>query len=181
MHTTSIFWEKSSVNVMKYLLPPIDFTGSGPQTLECTNSQTSFDYNDFNFLLAVLVALPIQQDSVSKKKDTAWKDYSAFLVSLNNVNVEKTWILDSGCTHHICKRKEWFFKFRSMSSEIVNTAADPDKQGGSVLRAEGIGDVALRTYVGNQEKGVILRNVYYVLNVRKNLMSVSQIDKRRKE
>jgi len=39
-----------------------------------------------------------------------------------------------------------------MSSEIINTAADPDKQGGSVLRAEGIGDVALRTYVGNQKR-----------------------------
>jgi len=79
------------------------------------------------------------------------------------------------------REKNGFFKFKSMSSEIINTAADPDKQGGSVLRAEDIGDVALRTYVGNQEKGFILRNVYYVPNIRKNLMSVSQIDKRGKE
>lgn len=41
----------------------------------------------------------VKVDKVSKKTDTAsWKDYSAFLVSLNNVNVEETWILDNGCT-----------------------------------------------------------------------------------
>jgi len=39
----------------------------------------------------------------------------------------------------------------------------------------------LKTYVGNKQEAVVFRNVYYVFHLRKNLMSVSQIEKKGKE
>lgn len=38
------------------------------------------------------------------------RKFDAFLVSLNYV-IEDVWILDSGSTHHVCKRREWFSNF----------------------------------------------------------------------
>jgi len=102
-------------------------------------------------------------------------------VSLNNVNIEDAWILDSGSTHHVCKRRDWFSNFREMDSVEINTAADPNKQIGATLRAKGMGDIFLKTTVANVEKGIVLRNVYYVPNIRKNLMSMSQIERKGKE
>lgn len=109
------------------------------------------------------------------------KYYDAFLVSLNNVDIEDAWILDSGCTHHVCKWRDWFSNFREMDSEVINTAADPSKQSGTTLRAKGMDDIFLKLSVANEEKGIVLRNVYYVPNVRKNLMSMSQIERKGKE
>ena len=47
-----------------------------------------------------------------------------------------------------------------------------------ILQAKGIGDIMLRMQVGNSIKRVVLNDVYYVPEVRKNLMSVSQIEKK---
>lgn len=123
-----------------------------------------------------------KKDGIHKKYDTKQKkDYDAFLMFLNNVEIEDSWILDSGCTHHVCKQRDWFTNFRKIDSEVINTAADPSKQNGATLRAKGMGDIFLKTYVANVEKGIVLRNVYYVPNIRKNLMSVSQIERKGKE
>lgn len=117
-----------------------------------------------------------RRSSVKQKRD-----YDAFLMFLNNVEIKDSWILDSGCTHHVCRRRDWFTNFREMDSEVINTAADPSKQNGATLRAKGIGDIFLKTSVANVERGIVLRDVYYVPNVRKNLMSVSQIERKGKE
>ena len=29
------------------------------------------------------------------------------------------WILDTGCTFHMCPHKEWFFKFEEVDDEVV--------------------------------------------------------------
>lgn len=109
------------------------------------------------------------------------KEYDAFLMSLNNVEIEDSWILDSGCTHHVCRRRDWFINFREMDSEIINTAADSNKQNGATLRAKGTGDIFLKASVSNVEKDIVLRDAYYVPNIRKNLISVSQMEKKGKE
>jgi len=88
---------------------------------------------------------------------------------LNNVEIEDFWFLDSGCTHYECKRREWFTNFRKMDSKVINTAADPSKQNGATLRAKGIGDIFLKTSIANVEKGIVLQEVYYVPNIRKNV------------
>ncbi|KMQ89263.1 rna-dependent dna polymerase [Lasius niger] len=47
------------------------------------------------------------------------KDLDAFLVSLNNLDVEESWLLDSGCTHHVCKRRDWFQNFQEIEEETI--------------------------------------------------------------
>jgi len=103
-----------------------------------------------------------------------------FLMFSNNVEKKDSWILGSGCTH-VCKRREWFTNFREMDSEVINTAADPSKQNGATLRIKGMGDIFLKISIANVEKGIVLQDVYYVPNIRKNLMSVSQIERKGKE
>ncbi|XP_076290892.1 uncharacterized protein LOC143214128 [Lasioglossum baleicum] len=99
-------------------------------------------------------------DTRTKRND------EAFLVSLNTIDVDEAWVLDSGSTHHVCKRREWFSTFRELDSEIVNTAANPSKHGGAILTAKGIGNVVLKTSVNG---------------IRKNLMSVSRIGRKEKQ
>lgn len=103
---------------------------------------------------------------------------AAFLLSLNSVDLDDTWLLDSGCTHHVSNRKDWFMSFEELNVEMVNTAADPQKQSGATLHAKGVGKIILRMYVGNPVRRIVLDNVYYVPHIRKNLMSVSQIEKK---
>jgi len=115
-----------------------------------------------------------------KRNDKSKRNLDAFLISLNNLDIEDTWLLDSGCTHHVCRQRNWFQNFRELEGETVNTAANTEQKY-SQLHAKGVGDIVLKTYVGNKQEAVVLRNVYYVPHLRKNLMSVSQIEKKGKE
>lgn len=42
-------------------------------------------------------------------------------------------------------------------------------------------DIVLKTFVGNAQKVIVLRNVYYVSHIRKNLISISQIERKGKK
>ncbi|CAK9810841.1 Retrovirus-related Pol polyprotein from transposon TNT 1-94 [Anthophora quadrimaculata] len=88
------------------------------------------------------------------------KDNDAFLVSLNNVNIDNTWLLDSGCTHHVCRDRKWFTNFRELKSEVVNTAADSTKRSAATLEAKGIGNITLKTLVSDKESWIVLHNVH---------------------
>ncbi|KAK2578233.1 hypothetical protein KPH14_001018 [Odynerus spinipes] len=81
----------------------------------------------------------------SRRVDPKTKSNSdAFLITLNYVNIEDVWVLDSGSTHHVCKRREWFTEFKEINFQMINTAADPEKSG-AILYAKGIGSVLERT------------------------------------
>ncbi|KAK2574690.1 hypothetical protein KPH14_012973, partial [Odynerus spinipes] len=71
--------------------------------------------------------------------------------------------------------------FREIQIEHINTAADTNGSGKPVLEAKGVGEIEIKTFVGNHTEIVILHNVYYVPHIRKNLLSVSQIEQRAKE
>lgn len=104
----------------------------------------------------------------------------SFLVSLNAVDLDDTWLLDSGCTHHICKTCDWFHNFRSINDKVIGTADGTTKSKKDQLIAQGIGDIILMMQVDNEIYEITIHDVYYAPNVRKNLLSISQIEKRRK-
>lgn len=56
---TVVFLVKSSMNVIKYLLPLKDLTGIGPQRSECISSQTSLLCLPLIFVQAFFVDFPM--------------------------------------------------------------------------------------------------------------------------
>lgn len=105
------------------------------------------------------------------------KRNNALLLELNNTQLDDSWLIDSGATHHVCKHKEWFDKYKSITNEIIYSA---DSNSNDTLKAIGIGDIKIQTYVGNKKFDLILLNVYHVSNIRRNLLSVSQIERKHK-
>ncbi|XP_017885133.1 uncharacterized protein LOC108628008, partial [Ceratina calcarata] len=103
---------------------------------------------------------------------------NGFLVSLNNIDMKDSWLLGSGCTKLVCKRRDWFKTFKEVKIEPINMAAE---QSNNKLEAKGIGDIEIKIFVGRQELYVTIHNVYYVPDLRKNLLSASQIEQRSKQ
>lgn len=48
-----------------------------------------------------------------------YKNSSALLLELNNTQLDNSWLLDNGATHHVCKYKEWFDKYKPIANEII--------------------------------------------------------------
>lgn len=73
------------------------------------------------------------------------------------------WYHDSGCTTHMCGRREWFTKYEPHNEEI--TLASSQK-----VVTEGIGEVEVRAKIGKRWTTVTLRNVRFINGMR-NLFS----------
>lgn len=100
-----------------------------------------------------------------------------FLLEVNNTQLGDYWLIDSGATHHVCKHRNLFRNYRRISSEMIYSAADHTK---SNLMAVGIGDIEIETHVDNNVFTLTLQDVYHVPNIRRNLLSVSQIERKDK-
>ena len=109
--------------------------------------------------------------------DTKSKADGSFLLSMKNVNLDDSWLLDSGCTHDVSNRRDWFVNqiFKNLDIDMVNTAANPKKQTGAILKAKGIKSIMLNMLSRQSCKK---NNVYSVPDVRRNLMLVSQIERK---
>jgi hypothetical protein len=93
-----------------------------------------------------------------------------------NVRSENQWIIDSGCTNHMTFSKKFFSEFTPKSGSV--SIADDGK-----LKIAGIGTIPLcvPTRCGttpNSNRTLTLHNVFYVPDIRKNLLSVSQAQRR---
>lgn len=107
-----------------------------------------------------------------------YKGKDSLLLELNNIKTNDTWILDSGATNHVCRYRNRFHNYKSIDSERIYSA---DSKENDELKAIGIGDVDIETIVNNDIYSLTLRNVYYVPNLRRNLMSISQIEAKNKK
>ncbi|CAL8118972.1 unnamed protein product [Prunus armeniaca] len=77
------------------------------------------------------------------------------------------WILDTGCTFHICVVREWFDNYKEVSSGEVLMGDD------SSCPVKGISTVRIRMFDGMIR---VLGNVRYVPRLRKNLISLGTLD-----
>ncbi|KAG5861477.1 hypothetical protein JTB14_023870 [Gonioctena quinquepunctata] len=73
------------------------------------------------------------------------------------------WLLDSGCSAHLTVDKSNLISGETSSKSIITTAAD------------GVGDIQLPVRVSYQSFNVNVQNVYYVPDLKDNLISVRQI------
>ena len=93
---------------------------------------------------------------------------SAGVLVASNMQTEGKWVLDSGCTYHMCPHKHLFSSYQPF-------------EGGKVLMGNnasckviGIGSVRLK-----MSDGIIreLDNVRHILELKRNLISLSMFDK----
>ncbi|UYV69226.1 hypothetical protein LAZ67_6002891 [Cordylochernes scorpioides] len=98
---------------------------------------------------------------------------SEMLTALSCTIPDNFWVIDSGATHHVCNKREWFTNFQGITSDPILTAS-------GTTRAEGCGDIKFKAYVGKHHVDLKLCNVLYVPNVRRNLLSVSSMENKGK-
>ncbi|KAG8475219.1 hypothetical protein CXB51_032079 [Gossypium anomalum] len=90
------------------------------------------------------------------------------LVSTNdNTKLTSEWILDSGCSFHVCPNREWFSTYSSVESGVVHIGNDLSS------KVIGIGTVKIKMHDGTIRT---LSDVRYVPDLRKNLISLSILD-----
>ena len=77
------------------------------------------------------------------------------------------WILDTGCTYHMCPHKEWFFNFEEVDGGIVYMGS------GDVSYINGMGSIRLRNHDGSTR---VLTDVRYVSKFKKNLISLGALE-----
>lgn len=89
-----------------------------------------------------------------------------------NDQSEITWYVDSGSSDHLTKDKSVFHNYCELNTPKVIAAA----KNGVSLMAVGIGNIKARCYVGKRFIDCTIKNVYYVPELRKNLLSVAKIE-----
>jgi len=86
--------------------------------------------------------------------------------------VRDTWIIDSGCTQHMCNSSDMFLNLNQLNENKNMVMGN-----GGILRIDQEGDVGLRV---NTNYGVIdgtFRDVLYAPQIRRNLVSVTRLMK----
>jgi len=77
----------------------------------------------------------------------------------------ETWLIDSGCTHHMTYDKDMFVKLDKTHLSKVRIG------NGDYIEVKGIGDIAIDSDSGKR----IISDVLYVLEIDQNLLSVRQL------
>lgn len=94
-------------------------------------------------------------------------EYSEAL-SIGNRLVKEMWVLDSGCTSHMTTRRDWFSDFEENGSTTILLGDDHS------VESQGQGSIRINTHGGSIK---VLKNVKYVPNLRRNLISTGTLDK----
>ncbi|KAK5773311.1 hypothetical protein PVK06_049617 [Gossypium arboreum] len=77
------------------------------------------------------------------------------------------WILDSGCTYHMCPNKDWFSSPKELEGGIVLMGND------SACKTMGVGTVQFKNHDGSIQ---VLTDVRYVPSLKKNLISLGALE-----
>jgi len=79
---------------------------------------------------------------------------------------KEEWVLDSGCSHHICGRREWFSSYKKCEGKIVTLP------NGKTVKVAGIGEVTMKRHNGRVQK---LTQVRYIPELNRNLISLGKL------
>ncbi|KAK0580490.1 hypothetical protein LWI29_002570 [Acer saccharum] len=102
--------------------------------------------------------------NVASKADN--EDDLAFTVSSLESHSDR-WILDSGCSYHMCPNIQWFSSFQELDGGVVLMGND------NTCQTKGIGIVRLKMHDGTIRR---LTDVRYVPNLKKNIISLGVLD-----
>ena len=99
--------------------------------------------------------------------DSGADDGDLLNVSSGADNGEDSWIMDSGCSFHMCPNKEWLHKYHTFDGGSVLMGNN------SACKTVGIGSVRIRMFDGVIQT---LTDVRHVPELRKNLISLGCLD-----
>ncbi|KAG2692926.1 hypothetical protein I3760_08G075400 [Carya illinoinensis] len=109
-----------------------------------------------------------QQNQPSTANVVDRDDDSDFsLISSSSICHSDEWIMDSGCTYHMCPNRDWFTDFTKIEGGAVLMGND------SACKTQGIGSIRLKLHNGSIKT---LTKVRYVPDLRKNLISLGFLD-----
>ena len=93
------------------------------------------------------------------------RDVAEAYVNMNKANREDMWFLDSGCSNHMCGKKEYFSDFDGSFRDSVKLGNN------SSMVVTGKGNVLLEV------NGIIMiiTGVFYVPDLRNNLLSIGKL------
>ncbi|KAL8157165.1 hypothetical protein AgCh_002031 [Apium graveolens] len=74
---------------------------------------------------------------------------------------KEEWMLDSGCSHHICGRREWFSSYKKCEGP-----------NGKPVKVYGIGEVTMKHHNGRVQK---LTQVRYIPELNRNLILLGKL------
>ncbi|KAF7140776.1 hypothetical protein RHSIM_Rhsim06G0083000 [Rhododendron simsii] len=108
-------------------------------------------------------------DDASSANSLVLADDGDLLIVSEGINTSSRdeWILDSGCTMHVCSKKEFFDTFQEKDSGSLFLSD------GTPCGIQGFGKVKIKMFDGAV---CTLGGVAYVLKLRRNLISLSRMD-----
>jgi len=80
---------------------------------------------------------------------------------------KKSWVLDSGCSYHMCPRKEYFETLTLKEGGVVRLGNS------KACKVQGMGTVRLKMFDGRE---FLLKDVRFVPKLKRNLISISMFD-----
>lgn len=83
------------------------------------------------------------------------------------------WIIDSGASDHMSKRRDWFSTFEEFAEPLKIAVGD-----GKTITACGRGNINIITYANDKEMSTIMHDVLFVPGIVYNLFSVTCAGKR---
>ena len=87
---------------------------------------------------------------------------------------DSSWVIDTGCTQHMTNNKSWLQGYKELERPIPVYTGDAR----GPMQAVGSGDFYFKALVNGRQKESRLVRVLYVPNLRRNLFSVQQADKK---
>ena len=91
-------------------------------------------------------------------------DKKIFMATDSKDSLDETWILDTGSTQHMTFQRKFIWNFRKEELRSINLADNTSNA------SVGIGDVKMLLLDG---KAKIIKNVWYVPTLKKNLLSLT--------
>ena len=96
-------------------------------------------------------------------------DGELLTVSGGGSSLPDAWIMDTGCTFHMCPNRDWFHTYEDVDQGSVSMGDE------HIQRIKGMGTVRIRMFDG------VIRtfgNVRYVPGLRRNLLSLSSLEEK---
>ena len=106
-----------------------------------------------------------QDANVADCKSDVESDIS--LVVSPSTSLQDEWILDSGCTHHMCPIRDWFLDLEELDGGVVYMGND------NLCKIAGMGSIKLQNHDGSTR---VLKEVRYVPKLKKNLISLGALE-----